>query len=161
MPIPKPTPTETESEFVSRCISEISGEYEQEQGLAICYETYRSENLQTEEEIQSLPEPKETETMDKYLRRCIPTLYKAGGKYDQRTATAMCADKYEGKSTLLKKKKDSFSSVASKIKMIKLEDEPSLEDACWPGWKALGTKILDGKEVPNCIPEEEHPDFKD
>jgi hypothetical protein len=27
-----------------------------------------------------------------------------------------------------------------------------LEDACWPGYEAIGTKELDGKEVPNCVP---------
>lgn len=31
-------------------------------------------------------------------------------------------------------------------------EEDSLEDACWPGYEAIGTKILDGKEVPNCVP---------
>jgi hypothetical protein len=27
-----------------------------------------------------------------------------------------------------------------------------LEDACWEGYEAIGTKILDGREVPNCVP---------
>jgi hypothetical protein len=31
-------------------------------------------------------------------------------------------------------------------------EEKGLEDACWEGWEAIGTKILDGKEVPNCVP---------
>ena len=29
---------------------------------------------------------------------------------------------------------------------------PGLEDACWEGYEAIGTKIVDGKEVPNCVP---------
>lgn len=30
-----------------------------------------------------------------------------------------------------------------------------LEEACWPGYEAIGTKILeDGREVPNCVPLE-------
>lgn len=29
-----------------------------------------------------------------------------------------------------------------------------LEDACWEGYIAIGTKIVDGREVPNCVPEE-------
>jgi hypothetical protein len=33
--------------------------------------------------------------------------------------------------------------------------EGSLEDACWEGYEAIGTKILDGKEVPNCVPIKE------
>ena len=27
-----------------------------------------------------------------------------------------------------------------------------LEDACWEGYEPIGTKIVDGKEVPNCVP---------
>jgi hypothetical protein len=30
-----------------------------------------------------------------------------------------------------------------------------LEDACWEGYEAIGTKILDGREVPNCVPIKE------
>ncbi len=29
-----------------------------------------------------------------------------------------------------------------------------LEDACWEGYVAIGTKIKDGREVPNCVPED-------
>lgn len=38
MPIPKRGSGETEKEFIPRCISEISGEYEQDQAVAICYQ---------------------------------------------------------------------------------------------------------------------------
>ena len=27
----------------------------------------------------------------------------------------------------------------------------SLEDACWPGWEAIGLKEKDGRMVPNCV----------
>ena len=33
------------------------------------------------------------------------------------------------------------------------EEFESLEDACWPGYEAIGTKIKDGREVPNCVPK--------
>ena len=33
-----------------------------------------------------------------------------------------------------------------------MAEEEGLEDACWEGYEAIGTKILDGKEVPNCVP---------
>jgi hypothetical protein len=36
-PVPSPSGDEDEQKFISRCMSEISGEYEQEQALAICY----------------------------------------------------------------------------------------------------------------------------
>jgi hypothetical protein len=38
MPIPKRESGERENEFIPRCVSEISGEYEQDQALAICYQ---------------------------------------------------------------------------------------------------------------------------
>jgi hypothetical protein len=34
------------------------------------------------------------------------------------------------------------------------ETEDGLESACWPGYIAIGTKDLDGRIVPNCVPEE-------
>jgi hypothetical protein len=44
MPIPKPS-GEKQSEYISKCMSAISGEYPQDQALAICYNTYREENF--------------------------------------------------------------------------------------------------------------------
>ena len=34
------------------------------------------------------------------------------------------------------------------------EDCFDLDEACWPGYEAIGTKIKDGREVPNCVPIE-------
>lgn len=33
--------------------------------------------------------------------------------------------------------------------------EEGLEGACWEGYEPIGTKIMDGKEVPNCVPVKE------
>ena len=33
-----------------------------------------------------------------------------------------------------------------------MAEEEGLEGACWEGYEPIGTKILDGKEVPNCVP---------
>jgi len=41
-----------------------------------------------------------------------------------------------------------------KIKSL-LEEEMGLEDACWEGYEAIGTKIVNGREVPNCVPIKE------
>ena len=30
-----------------------------------------------------------------------------------------------------------------------------IDEACWDGYEAIGTKILDGREVPNCVPIKE------
>ena len=40
-------------------------------------------------------------------------------------------------------------------KLEQIKTEMGLEDACWPGYISIGTKDLDGKEVPNCVPERE------
>jgi hypothetical protein len=40
----------------------------------------------------------------------------------------------------------------SDIKKPKEMAEDGLENACWPGYEAIGTKELDGKTVPNCVP---------
>lgn len=40
MPIPKPQSDETEQEFIGRCVSAISDEYEDDQALAICYQQW-------------------------------------------------------------------------------------------------------------------------
>jgi hypothetical protein len=33
--------------------------------------------------------------------------------------------------------------------------EDGLEASCWDGYEAIGTKMLDGREVPNCVPIKE------
>jgi len=38
MPIPQRTPLETRDEFISRCIADLSGEYDAKQAAAICYQ---------------------------------------------------------------------------------------------------------------------------
>lgn len=99
MPIPKPNAGESEQEFVSRCIGDIYDEYGQEQGSAICYNTYRKE---------------------------------VGMSSQGRVTSKLRQESYRG------------------INLLE-----GLEDACWIGYEAIGTKILDGREVPNCVPVKE------
>lgn len=40
-PIPSPSGDEDEQGYVSRCMKEIGGEYDQDQALAICYSKWR------------------------------------------------------------------------------------------------------------------------
>ena len=35
------------------------------------------------------------------------------------------------------------------------DDCQDLDEACWDGYKAVGTKVLNGKTVPNCVPANE------
>lgn len=43
----------------------------------------------------------------------------------------------------------------SGVKINKMEEDEGLEGACWDGYEPIGTKILDGREVPNCVPIKE------
>jgi len=39
---------------------------------------------------------------------------------------------------------------------VKIPKEEMIEpNPCWEGYEAIGTKIVDGVEVPNCIPDPE------
>ena len=95
MPIPKPESRETQNDYVSRCMSAITGEYGQDQAVAICISTYQN---------QTLSKPK-------------------------------------------------AERVADKLAGIHLLE--GLEDSCWDGYEAIGTKIKNGREVPNCVPIKE------
>jgi hypothetical protein len=100
--------------------------------------------------------PKAGETQDEYLAYCIPQEIKAGYEKDQ--AAAICISTY--KKDKMSKIKDTTSKVMAKVNYInKFEGinltalaKDGLEGACWDGYEAIGTKILDGKEVPNCVP---------
>lgn len=100
MPIPKPNAGESEQEFVSRCISDVFDEYGQEQGSAICYNTYRSER---------------------------------GMSSQGRVTSKLRQENYKGINLL-----------------ADLEKGPN--DPCWENYVQVGTKIVDGREVPNCVP---------
>jgi len=123
MPV-KPTASESEQDFIGRCMSEEKDSFpDNTQRYAVCKSKWDAENMSLAvEDTSKLIEPKPNESRDQYIRRCVPTIYKAGGEYDQRTATAMCADRYENSNTLLNKQLDSFSSVARKIKLYFAED---------------------------------------
>lgn len=93
MPIPKPTAAETQNDYMGRCMSEIKGEYEQDQAVAICINTYERGSMS----------------------------------------------------------KSTEQRIANKLSGINLL--AGLEDSCWDGYQAIGTKISeDGREVPNCVP---------
>jgi hypothetical protein len=49
------------------------------------------------------------------------------------------------------KQQESFSSLRSKIAEAK---KMKGEDPCWDDYKMIGTKMKNGKEVPNCVPKE-------
>jgi hypothetical protein len=97
--------------------------------------------------------PKAGETEEQYLEYCIPAEMEAGYKMEQ--ATAMCYSTYRNAT-----KMGTQALVTSKMRElayrgINLAEGEGLEGACWEGWEAIGTKMLDGREVPNCVPIKE------
>jgi hypothetical protein len=72
--------------------------------------------------------PKEGESEDDFIGRCMGVLYGEGKPQDQ--SYAICKSMWD-------------------------EGFNELEDACWEGYEPIGTKIKDGREVPNCVPESE------
>ena len=109
MPIPKPTSEETEQEFVSRCVPEIIGEYDQEQALAICYSTYQNMNSEVTEEAQqggvvspgsfgrtkfTYP-PKSKEKLSDYMGRCMSDQSVREHKTERINRAAFCYSEYQ------------------------------------------------------------------
>ena len=41
MPIPKPKANEKQSDFMTRCVAEISKEHKKDQAVAICYQKWK------------------------------------------------------------------------------------------------------------------------
>ena len=77
---------------------------------------------------QKFVEPNSGESEDEFISRCIPVVKGEGYEDDQ--ATAICYSYWEG-------------------------EEFDLDDACWPGYEAIGMKPKGGKMVPNCVPIEQ------
>ena len=102
-----------------------------------------------------IPKPKAAEGENEYVSRCMESI---GSEYDDQTqAVAICYATYrQGEMSKLsgQNKLNAMLNFNSDFKGIKLADD-GLEGACWDGYEAIGTKILDGREVPNCVPIKE------
>jgi len=100
--------------------------------------------------------PKPGETKDKYLGYCIPLEINAG--YEVEQATAICISYYD--KDKMSKVTDTMGKVMARIvydtnfRGINLAPEGE-EGPCWDGYEQYGTKELDGRTVPNCIPIKE------
>jgi hypothetical protein len=100
--------------------------------------------------------PKASETEQEFISRCIPTEMDNG--YPQDQAAAICYSVWrEGKM-----KKSTTNRVAEKINKLSTDfkginltstGEVNMEEPCWDGYEQYGTKMVGGREVPNCIPQ--------
>jgi hypothetical protein len=97
-----------------------------------------------------MPIPKVSgETEQEYVSKCIPAII---DEYGQEQAAAICYSTYRNEVRMSGERLvASKINQLSKYKGINLA-EGGLEDACWEGYEPIGTKILDGREVPNCVP---------
>jgi hypothetical protein len=94
------------------------------------------------------PTPKETES--EFVSRCIGEIY---DEYGQEQSAAICYNTYR-KETNMSGDRLVMSKInqLNKYKGINLAEEG---DPCWEGYTQYGTKIVDSREVPNCIPDPE------
>lgn len=96
---------------------------------------------------------KKGEREEDFISRCIGEEISAGKEQDQ--AAAICYSYW--RKDKMSKITDPTAKVMARVSYdsdfrgIKLADD-GLEGACWPGYEAIGTKDLDGREVPNCVP---------
>ena len=47
---------------------------------------------------------------------------------------------------------DALTWVDKVLRSVENQEMADLEDACWENYEPIGTKMLDGREVPNCVP---------
>ena len=88
-------------------------------------------------------EPKSGESEDEFIGRCIPVLLDEG--YPQEQAIAICYSYWEGK--------------MESENCEECGEDFLYENPCQEGWIAYGTKIKNGRRVPNCIPIENSVNF--
>jgi hypothetical protein len=102
-----------------------------------------------------IPKPEGREQEDKYISRCISDI---ASEYDiEGQAYAVCKSTYD--KDKMSKITDTTNRVMARVaydtKFRGMNLQAGLEDACWDGYEAIGTKDLDGRTVPNCVPIQE------
>lgn len=100
-----------------------------------------------------IPKPTSGETESEFVSRCISAIY---DEYGEEQSAAICYNTFrEGKMS-----KSTASRVAEKMNRINKfkgvnllpNGDVNMKAPCWDGYEQYGTKIVDGREVPNCIP---------
>jgi hypothetical protein len=99
-----------------------------------------------------IPVPTNGQTEQEYVSECISQII---DEYGEEQASAICYNTYREET-----KMSTASKIASKLREIqyrgiRLAEGDGLESSCWEGYEAIGTKELDGKSVPNCVPIKE------
>ena len=87
---------------------------------------------------------KSGETEQEFVNRCVPIEIGYGKSAD--VAAGICYSIYQNRNMTTQQR------VNQKIADLKKE-ELITPNPCQSGYIAIGTKIKDGREVPNCVPE--------
>jgi hypothetical protein len=99
-------------------------------------------------------QPGATEDEQTFIGRCMSD--EADSFPDEAQRYAVCKSKWDRQD--MSKIKDTTEKVMARVAFetkyagINLMAEDGLDSACWDGYEAIGTKMLDGREVPNCVP---------
>jgi hypothetical protein len=101
-----------------------------------------------------IPKPRGGETEQDYVSRCIEAIY---DEYGQEQSAAICYSTWrEGKmnKSTTNRVADKINKLSNNYKGINLsaDGEVNMEEPCWAGYRQYGTKMLDNREVPNCVP---------
>jgi hypothetical protein len=100
-----------------------------------------------------IPVPTKGQPEQEYVSECISAII---DEYGQEQSAAICYNTYRKELGLTKEEMRYSRLREMHYRGINLlAEEGGLEDACWPGYEAIGTKDLDGREVPNCVPVKE------
>jgi hypothetical protein len=132
-----PNPSETENEFIGRCMGDtqmISEFPDETQRAAVCYSYYREKmevDYNDDKEmvdgvIELLLQVKDLENRKEIAKEIIRDFALEGVSYD-------------------------YDDFLNRLGLTDFGfDFPS--GTCWEGYEPYGTKIVDGREVPNCVP---------
>ena len=102
-----------------------------------------------------IPKPKSAESENEYVSRCMSAI---ADEYDtNEQAVAICISTYQrGEMSKLsgQNKVNAMLRFNHDFRGIKLADDGN-DGPCWENYIQVGTKELDGRTVPNCVPEKE------
>jgi hypothetical protein len=94
-----------------------------------------------------IPSVNSGQSEQEYVSECISAII---DEYGQEQAAAICYSTYRKEVGMSGERLvASKLNQLNKYKGINLKEEG---DPCWEGYEQYGTKIVDGREVPNCIP---------
>ena len=99
-----------------------------------------------------IPNKKSGESENDYIGRCMSAI---GNEYPQDQALAICYGKFRENMSTEGKIANRINEFKKQYEGINLypNGEVDMKAPCWNGYEQYGTKMVNGKEVPNCIPQ--------